>query len=56
MDKLKVVWYQYGTARNLKVVYILLTLAALVVAGGAPSTGSGQRRRLGQGQSAVKPR
>jgi hypothetical protein len=41
MDKLKVLWYQYGTARNVKVVCVLVTLAALVVAGGAPSTGGG---------------
>ena len=41
MDELKVLWCRYGTPRNLKVIYILLTLAALVVAGGAPGTGSG---------------
>lgn len=41
MDKFKVLWYQYGTTRNVKVVCVLLTLAALVVAGGAPSTASG---------------
>lgn len=42
MDKVKVMWYRYGTARNLRVVYVLLTLAALAIAGGAPGTGSGQ--------------
>jgi hypothetical protein len=41
MDEIKVLWYRYGTSRNLKIVYILLTLAALVVAGGAPGTGGG---------------
>jgi len=41
MDELKVLWCRYGTPRNLKIVYILLTLTALVVAGGAPSTGGG---------------
>jgi hypothetical protein len=41
MEKLRHLWIQYGTPRNLKVVYILVTLAALAVAGGAPSAGSG---------------
>jgi hypothetical protein len=41
MNKLNHLWVQYATPRNRKVVYILLTLAALAVAGGAPSAGSG---------------
>ena len=41
MSKLKFYWLRYGTPRNRKVLYILLTLAALAVAGGAPSAGSG---------------
>jgi hypothetical protein len=41
MKKLNHFWIQYGTARNLKVMYILLTLIALAVASGAPGTGGG---------------
>jgi hypothetical protein len=41
MGKLKYLWVRYGTPRNLKVLYILMALTALVVAGGAPSTGGG---------------
>lgn len=41
MNQLKVLWVRYGTSQNRKIVYILLTLAALAVAGGAPSAGSG---------------
>jgi hypothetical protein len=41
MRKLNQFWMQYGTPRNLQVLYILLTLVALAVAGGAPSNGSG---------------
>jgi hypothetical protein len=41
MKKLQSLWVQYGTPRNLKTLYILLALAALAVAGGAPSGGGG---------------
>jgi hypothetical protein len=41
MNKFKQLWLQYGTPGNLKVLYILLALAALAVAGGAPSGGGG---------------
>jgi hypothetical protein len=41
MQKLNQFWMQYGTPRNLRVLYVLLTLIALAVAGGAPSDGSG---------------
>jgi hypothetical protein len=41
MKRLRYLWVRYGTPRNLKVLYILLTLAGLAVAGGAPGTGSG---------------
>ena len=41
MNKLNQLWLQYGTHSNLKVVYILLALVALAVAGGAPSGGGG---------------
>ena len=41
MQKLNQFWMQYGTPRNLRVLYVLLTLIALAVAGGAPSNGSG---------------
>jgi hypothetical protein len=41
MQKLNQFWMQYGTPRNLRVLYVLLTLIALAVAGGAPSIGSG---------------
>ena len=41
MKKLQSLWVQYGTPSNLKTLYILLVLAAMVVAGGAPGGGSG---------------
>jgi hypothetical protein len=41
MEKLKELWIRHGTSRNVKVAYVLLVLAALAVAGGAPSGGSG---------------
>lgn len=41
MKKLSGLWRQYGTPRNLKVAYIVLTLIALAVASGAPGAGSG---------------
>jgi uncharacterized membrane protein YesL len=41
MQKLNQLWLRYGTSNNLKVLYLLLTLIALAVAGGAPATGSG---------------
>ena len=37
MQKLNQLWLRYGTSNNLKVLYLLLTLVALAVAGGAPS-------------------
>lgn len=36
MDKVRYLWGRYGTARNVKIAYILLSLVALAVAGGAP--------------------
>jgi len=41
MNKYRQLWLQYGTPDNLKVLYILLALVALAVAGGAPSGGGG---------------
>jgi hypothetical protein len=41
MEKLGSLWLRYGTARNRKVAYIVLTLVALAVAGGAPAGGGG---------------
>jgi len=41
MNKLNQLWLQYGTPNNLKVLYVLLALIALAVAGGAPSSGGG---------------
>jgi len=41
MQKLTQLWLQYGTQRNLRLLYILLTLIALAIAGGAPSNGAG---------------
>jgi hypothetical protein len=41
MQKLDQLWLKYGTFNNLKVLYLLLTLVALAVAGGAPSCTSG---------------
>jgi hypothetical protein len=40
MQKLTQLWLKYGTQRNLRLLYVLLTLIALAIAGGAPS-GSG---------------
>lgn len=41
MAKLVRMWVRYGTARNRKVLYLVLTLVALAVASGAPGAGSG---------------
>jgi len=41
MDKLNQLWLRYGTPSNLRILYILLTLIALALAGGAPSGPSG---------------
>jgi hypothetical protein len=41
MEKLSYLWLKYGTVRNRKVAYIVLTLVALAVAGGAPAGGGG---------------
>ena len=41
MNKLSQLWVRYGTARNRKVAYILLSLIALAVASGAPGAGGG---------------
>jgi hypothetical protein len=41
MNKLDQLWLQYGTPNNLKVLYVLLALVALAIAGGAPSGGGG---------------
>jgi hypothetical protein len=41
MQKLNRLWVQYATPANLKVCYVVLTLVALAIAGGAPSIGSG---------------
>jgi len=41
MKELKNLWVRYGTTRNMKVAYIVMTLVALAVAGGAPGAGSG---------------
>jgi hypothetical protein len=41
MQKLDQLWLKYGTFNNLKVLYLLLTLVALAVAGGAPGLASG---------------
>jgi len=41
MKALQSLWIRYGTPQNAKVLFILLTLAALAVAGGAPGAGSG---------------
>jgi hypothetical protein len=47
MKKIEQLWMQYGTSRNLKVVYIVLTLIALAVASGAPGAGGGAPGGLG---------
>jgi hypothetical protein len=41
MDKLSYLWTRYGTPRNRKIAYIVLSLVALAAAGGAPAAGSG---------------
>jgi len=41
MYKINQLWLQYSTPSNLKVLYVLLALVALAVAGGAPSGGGG---------------
>ncbi len=41
MTNLRRFMIQYGTPQNLRVVYVLFTLVALAIAGGAPATGSG---------------
>jgi hypothetical protein len=41
MDKLTRMWALYGTSRNLKVFYILLSLVALAIASAAPGAGGG---------------
>ena len=41
MKKLSHLWVRYGTPRNRKVAYVLLSLVALAVASGAPGAGSG---------------
>jgi len=41
MQKLNKFWLQYGTPHNLRLLYILLALIALAIAGGAPSGGGG---------------
>jgi hypothetical protein len=41
MNKLSQLWLQYGTSSNIRVLYVLLALVALAVAGGAPSAPGG---------------
>jgi hypothetical protein len=41
MRKVSQLWVQYATPSNLKVLYVVFTLIALAIAGGAPSIGSG---------------
>lgn len=41
MEKLVRMWVRYGTARNRKVLYLVLSLVALAVASGAPGAGGG---------------
>lgn len=41
MKKLNQLWLQYGTARNVQFIYILLVLVAVAAAGGAPSIPGG---------------
>ena len=41
MEKLSSLWTKYGTPRNRKIAYIVLSLAALAAASGAPGAGSG---------------
>jgi hypothetical protein len=47
MKKLNGLWIKYGTSRNLKVLYIVLTLIALAVASGAPGAGGGAPGGIG---------
>ena len=41
MKTLNNLWTQFGTPRNRKVAYIVLTLVALAASSGAPGAGSG---------------
>jgi hypothetical protein len=41
MKRLNKWWARYGTPRNRKTAYVVLTLIALAVASGAPSAGGG---------------
>lgn len=41
MHKLNHLWIRYATPQNRKALYIVLSLVALAVAGGAPSAFSG---------------
>ena len=41
MEKLSYLWTRFGTPRNRKVAYIVLSLVALAVSSGAPGAGSG---------------
>lgn len=41
MEKLNYLWTKFGTPRNRKVAYIVLSLVALAAASGAPGAGSG---------------
>jgi hypothetical protein len=41
MKNLNYLWTRFGTPRNRKVAYIVLTLVALAASSGAPGAGSG---------------
>jgi len=41
MEKLNSLWTKFGTPRNRKIAYIVLSLVALAAASGAPGAGSG---------------
>ena len=41
MKTLNYLWTRFGTPRNRKVAYIVLTLVALAASSGAPGAGSG---------------
>ena len=41
MKTLNYLWIRFGSPRNRKVAYIVLTLVALAASGGAPGAGSG---------------
>lgn len=41
MEKFNYLWTKFGTPRNRKVAYIVLSLVALAAASGAPGAGSG---------------